>query len=93
MSSLFHNVGLKTVTNYTQLCKDQALQHNGEHLDQLHGLIRYLHLGLYVGADCVGLSGELGSQCVVVVLLVKLILQGGVTQRYHGHRLQKHTHT
>lgn len=28
VSSLLNNVGLRTVTNYTQLCEDEALQHN-----------------------------------------------------------------
>lgn len=89
MSSGFYNVGLKTVTNYAQLGKDEPLQHNGENLDRTRGLIQYLHLGLYVGADCVGLSGELGSQCVVGVLLVKLALQGVVTQRHQFHCLRR----
>lgn len=85
MSSLVYNVGLQTVTT-KQLCKDEALQHNGE-------LIHYLHFGLYIGADSVGLSGKRSSQSVIGVLLVELILQGVVTQWHHVHSLQKHTHT
>lgn len=50
--------------------------------------IRYLHLGLDVGADRVGLFGERGSERVVGVLFVQLVLQGGVSLRHHGHRLQ-----
>lgn len=93
MSSLFYNVGLKTVTNYTQLSKDELLQHNGEYLDCSHGLIPYLHFVLYEGTNSVGLSGKLGSQSVVGVLLVQLLLQGVVTQWHHRHGLYTHTNT
>ncbi|TNN47980.1 hypothetical protein EYF80_041803 [Liparis tanakae] len=67
-----------TVTNEAQLCEEEALctlRRVG--LDRVGG-VPYLHLGLDVGADRVGLRGELGSQRVVGVLFVELVLQGGV---------------
>lgn len=54
----------------------------------MRGRRNYLHFGLNVGANRVGLSGKLGSQSVVGVLLVELALQSSVTQRHHVHRLK-----
>lgn len=52
-------------------------------------MIRYLHLGLCVSADFIGLGGEHLPQLVIGVLLVKFTLQGLVTLRHQFHSLKR----